>query len=158
MDFVRTPNYDTNRGYDAMLDSVEAGAIESLGFAGECAAMMDSVEAMMAQSDAQAAEISEAYLYQCKVNDEQTDLIARLTLRLQKAGTGSMLDSADPTTLQRGSEFLPSRAATMLDSADRFMKADLPDLEPSPEEVATEKKAGVLAKSVDLVRKVIGGV
>lgn len=158
MDFVKNPNYDTNRGYDAMLDSLEAGAIESLGFAGECAALMDSIEGIMAQNDAQAAEISEAYLYQCKVNDEQTDLIARLMLRIQKAGTGAMLDSVDPDTLQRGSEFLPSRAQAMLDSADRFMNAELPGLEPAPEELEAEKKTGVLAKSVELVRKVIGGV
>lgn len=157
MDFVRVPNYNTNKGY-AMLDSLEPGAIESLGYAGECAALMDSIEAILAQSDAGAAEISEAYLHQCKVNDEQTDLIARLMLRLQKAGTGAMLDSIDPTTLQRGSEFLPSRAADMLDSADRFMSAVLPELEPAPEEVEAEKKSGVLAKSIDMVRKVIGGV
>lgn len=157
LDFVRVPNYNTNKGYDAMLDSVEPGAIESLGFAGECAAMMDSVDAIMAQNDAQAADISEAYLHQCKVNDDLVDLNARLMLRLQKAGSGAMLDSIDPTTLQRGSEFLPSRAADMLDSADRFMKATLPDLEPSPEAVEADKKSGVLAKSIDMVRKVIGG-
>lgn len=156
MDFVKTPNYDTNRGYDAMLDSVEAGAIESQGFAGECAALMDSVEAIIAQSDAQAAEISEAYLHQCKVNDEQTDLIARLMLRLQKAGTGAMLDSADPATLQRGSEFLPSRAEAMLDSADRFMSAVLPGLESPHEEVEADKKVGIVTKGVELVRKVVG--
>lgn len=158
MDFVRAPNYNTNKGYDAMLDSVEPGAIESLGFAGECAAMMDSVDAIMAQSEAQAAEISEAYLYQCKVNDEQTDLIARLMQRVQKAEGGAMLDSADPATLQRGSDFQPNRAAAMLDSADRFMNAELVGLEPAPEVVEAEKKSGVLAKSVELVRKVIGGV
>lgn len=157
MDFVRVPNYNTNKGYDAMLDSVEAGAIESLGFAGECAAMMDSVDAIMAQNEAQAADISEAYLHQCKVNDELVDLTARLMQRL-KDGGGAMLDSLDPTTLQRGSEFLPSHAAAMLDSADRFMNAELPGLEPSPEAVEADKKSGVLAKSVELVRKVIGGV
>ena len=156
MDFVRTPNYDTNRGYDAMLDSVEAGAIASLGFAGECAALMDSVEAIMAQSEAQAAEISEAFLHQCKVNDELTDMVARLQLRIKKGG--AMLDSANPSTLQRGAEFVPDRAAAMLDSADRFMRAELPGLEPAPEEVEAEKKSGVLAKSIDLVRKAIGGV
>lgn len=156
MDFVRTPNYDTNRGYDSMLDSVEAGAIGSLGFAGECAALMDSVEVIIAQSDAQAAEISEAYLHQCKVNDDLVDLNARLMLRLQKAGTGAMLDSADPATLQRGSEFLPSRAEAMLDSADRFMAAVLPGLEPPPEEVEADKKVGIVTKGVELVRKVVG--
>lgn len=157
MDFVRTPNYNTNKGYDAMLDSVDPGAIESLGFAGECAALMDSVDAIIAENEAQAAGISEAYLRQCKENDDLIDLNARLMQRI-KDGNGSMLDSTSPTTLQRGSEFLPSRAAEMLDSADRFMSADLPDLEPTPEEVETEKKTGVLAKSIDLVRQVIGGL
>lgn len=158
MDFVRTPNYNTNKGYDALLDGIEPGAIESLGFAGECAAMMDSVDAIMAENEAQAAGISEAYLHQCKVNDDLVDINARLMLRLQKAATGAMLDSLDPTTLQRGSEFLPSRAEAMLDSADRFMSAVLPELEPAPEEVEADKKSGVLAKSIDMVRKVIGGV
>lgn len=158
MDFVKTPNYDTNRGYDSMLDSVEAGAIGSLGFAGECAALMDSVEVIIAQSDAQAAEISEAYLHQCKVNDDLVEINARLMLRLKKAGTGAMLDSVDPETLQRGSEFLPSRATAMLDSADRFMAAVLPGLEQPPEEVDADKKAGIITKGVELVRKVIGGI
>lgn len=158
MDFVKTPNYDTNRGYDSMLDSVEAGAIGSLGFAGECAALMDSVEAIIAHSDAQAAEISEAYLRQCKDNDALVDLNARLMLRLQKAGAGAMLDSIDPVRLQRGAEFMPSHAKAMLDSADRFMAAELPGLESPPEEVEADKKAGIVAKGVELVRKVIGGV
>lgn len=157
MDFVRTPNYNTNKGYDSMLDSVEPGAIESLGFAGECSALMDSLDAIIAESDAQAAGISEAYLRQCKENDDLIDLNARLMQRL-KDGNGAMLDSASPSTLQRGSEFMPSRAADMLDSADRFMNAKLPDLEPAPEEVEAAKKSGVLAKSIDLVRQVIGGL
>lgn len=158
MDFVKNPNYDTNRGYDAMLDSVEAGAIESQGFAGECAALMDSVEVIIAQSDTQAAEISEAYLHQCRLNDDLVDLNARLMLRLKKAGTGAMLDSVHPDTLQRGSEFLPSRAAAMLDSADRFMAAELPGLEQPPEEVEADKKAGIITQGIEMVRKVIGGL
>lgn len=159
MDFVKNPNYDTNRGYDAMLDSVEAGAMESQGFVSECAALMDSIESIIAQNDAQSAEISEAYLHQCKLNDDLVDLNARLSQRLRDAGkAGAMFDSVDPNTLQRGSEFLPSRAAAMLDSADRFMTAVLPGLEPAPEEVEAEKKSSVLAKSVELVRKAIGGV
>lgn len=157
MDFVRTPNYNTNKGYDAMLDSVEPGAIESLGFAGECAALMDSVDSIIAENEAQAAGISEAYLRQCKENDDLIDLNARLMQRI-KDGNGSMLDSTSPSTLQRGSEFLPSHAQSMLDSADRFMSAKLPDLEPAPEEVEAAKKSGVLAKSLDLVRQVIGGL
>lgn len=159
MDFVRVPNYNTNKGYDAMLDGIEPGAIESLGFAGECAAMMDSVDAIMAENDAQALGISEAYLYQCKLNDDLIEQNARLMQRLKDGGKpGAMLDSLDPTTLQRGSEFRPDRAAEMLDSADRFMNAELPDLEPAPEQVEADKKSGVLASAVDLVRKVIGGV
>lgn len=156
MDFVRTPNYNTNKGYDAMLDSVEPGAIETIGFAGECAAMMDSVDAIMAANEAQAADISEAYLHQCKLNDDLVDQNARLMQRL-KDGKGSMLDSLAPDKLQRGAEFIPDRAAAMLDSADRFMKADLPELEPAPETVEAEKKTGLLAKSLDLVRAVTGG-
>lgn len=157
MDFVRTPNYNTNKGYDAMLDSVEPGAIESLGFAGECAALMDSVDAIIAENEAQAVGISEAYLRQCRENDDLIDLNARLMQRLRD-GKGTMLDSASVSTLQRGSEFLPSHAQSMLDSADRFMSAQLPDLEPAPEEVEAEKKSGILAKSLDLVRQAIGGL
>lgn len=158
MDFVKTPNYHTNKGYTAMLDSIEPGAIESLGFAAECAAMMDSVDAMISESEAQAASISEAYLHQCRLNDEQVDLIARLMQRLQDGNhSGAMLDSASPAKLQRGSEFEKNRAAQMLDSADRFMTATLPDMEPTPEEVAAEKSTGVLANALDMVRKVVGG-
>jgi hypothetical protein len=160
MDFVKVPNYNTNKGYDAMLDGIEPGAMESQGFAAECAAMMDSVDAIMAQNEAQAAEISEAYLHQCKVNDELVDHIARLSQRLAKAGqSGSMLDAiTSPDKLERASEFLPSRAADMLDSAERFMNATLPDLEPLPDDAAEEKKKGVVAAGLTLVRKVIGGV
>jgi hypothetical protein len=46
----------------------------------------------------------------------------------------------------------------MLDSTDHFMSADLPGLEPPPEDVEADKKSGVLAQAVDLMRKVIGGV
>jgi hypothetical protein len=154
MDFVRSPNYDTNRGYAAMLDSVDAGALSSGGFAQDYGDMMDSVDKVMAENEAHAADMSQAYLKQCAANDELVEQVARLTERL-KAG-GGMLDSTCPEKLERGTSYMPSRAADMLDSADRFMRADLEAL---PGEVATPKEeetTGFLAKGRTLVSQVLG--
>lgn len=155
MDFVRSPNYDTNRGYDAMLDSVDAGALSSGGFAQDYGDMMDSVDKLMADNDAHAAGISEAYLVQCTANDELVEHIARLTERL-KAGGGSMLDSARPDKLERGTNYMPSRASEMLDSANRFMCADLVALEAEVVTPKEEETTGFLAKGRSLVNQVLG--
>jgi len=154
MDFVRSPNYDTNRGYAAMLDSVDAGALSSGGFAQDYGDMMDSVDRMMAENDAHAAGISESYLAQCAVNDELVEHIARLTERL-KAG-GGMLDSASPDKLERGASYMPSRAAEMLDSADRFMRAELEALPGVVVPAQEEETIGFLAKGRTLVNQVLG--
>lgn len=155
MDFVRSPNYDTNRGYAAMLDSVDAGALASGGFAQDYGDMMDSVDKLIAESDAQAAGISEAYLAQCTANDELVEHIARLTERL-KAG-GGMLDSTNAEKLERGTTFMPSRAHEMLDSANRFMQADLEALDVEVSQVKEEEEtSGFLAKGRSLVNQVLG--
>lgn len=159
MDFVKMPNYNTNRGYDAMLDSLDAGGISATGFAEAHAAMMDSVDQMMAANEQHAAEISDSYLYQCQVNDELIELNARLSARLRALEPkAAMLDSIDPLKLERASEFVPSRAAMMLDSAERFDRAILPDLDPTPEDDAEAKRTGFVAKSMDMVRSVIRAV
>jgi hypothetical protein len=162
MDFVQTPNYDTNRGYDAMLDSADASGLEleSEGFAAEYAAMMDSVEQVISGHEKVAAEMSANYLHQCQMNDDLVDLNARLMKKLdtyKAAGhPGAMLDSVDPTQLQRGSMFTPDRAAMMLDSAVRFDRAVLPDDTAAAEEKPeTKKTAGILSKGMDVVRSVI---
>lgn len=156
MDFVRSPNYDTNRGYSAaMLDSVEPGALSAGGFAQDYGDMMDSVDTIMAANDAHAAEISEAYLLQCTVNDELVDLNARLMERLKAQG-GAMLDSVTPDKLERGSSYMPSQAKAMLDSADRFMRADLETLEVEPVVPKDEETVGIVAKGRALVSQVLG--
>jgi len=57
----------------------------------------------------------------------------------------------------RSFSYCPTRSAAMLDNTDRFMSAALPDLELAPEEVKAEKKDSVLAKNLELARKVFGG-
>jgi hypothetical protein len=154
MDFVRSPNYDTNRGYAAMLDSMDAGALSSGGFAQDYGDMMDSVDKVLAENDALAADISKAYLTQCAANDELVDHIARLTERL-KAG-GGMLDSTSAEKLERGTSYMPSRANEMLDSADRFMRADLDALQAEVVPPKEEETSGFLAKGRSLVSQVLG--
>ncbi|MDG9809441.1 MULTISPECIES: hypothetical protein [Pseudomonas] len=163
MDFVRSPNYDTNRGYATMLDSTEPGAMSASGFAQDYADMLDSVSQALAESDARAASseahsvaISESYLHQCQVNEELADRCARLEEKLKAHGAaGSMLDSVTPEKLERGSVYTRSRAAEMLDSADRFMSAALPTDEPAakPEE---DKTTGIIARGQALVAQALG--
>ncbi|MCK2122102.1 hypothetical protein [Pseudomonas sp. PNPG3] len=161
MDFVRSPNYDTNRGYDTMLDSAEPGALSESGFAQDYADMMDSVsqalaegEARVLQSEAHAVSISESYLHQCQVNEDLVDRCARLEARLKaQGGDGGMLDSVTPEKLERGSTYKPSRATEMMDSADRFMNAALPSDEPAPE---SDKTTGIIAKGQALVAQALG--
>lgn len=162
MDFVRSPNYDTNRGYDTMLDSAEPGALATGGFAQDYADMMDSVSQSLAESDTRVAQseehahaISESYLHQCQVNEELVDRCARLEEKMRAHGMdSSMLDSVTPDQLARGSSYMPSRAAQMLDSADRFMAAVLPADEPAPAE--DDKTVGILAKGQALVAQALG--
>lgn len=164
MDFVKNPNYDTNRGYDSLLDSTGAGAMSSDGFASELAAMLDSVDSLMAANEAMATDMSQAYLAQCKANDELVEHNALLLeqLRAFKRGTGGMLDSATPgqapDTLVRGMTIDRSVGAAMLDSATRFMAVEhLVQLEESPEEKAADKENKTfLAKARDTVNKVLG--
>jgi len=162
MDFVKNPNYDTNRGYDAMLDSTSAGAMSSGGYAVEVGAMMDSVDRIMAANDAHASEMSTAYMTQCKAMDEMNEFNARLleeNRRLKKGVrvAGAMLDSATPKpapeVLARGFKYDPGTAAGMLDSAKRFMACELPKTETPEEE---KQHTGFVTKCRDLVDKVIG--
>lgn len=163
MDFVRSPNYDTNRGYDTMLDSTEAGAMSAGGFVQDYADMMDSVDQALAASEAKvkaseehATSVSEAYLHQCQVNDDLVERCARLEAKVkEQGGGGAMLDSVAPNKLERGSAYLPSRGQEMLDSATRFMAAELPcdKVDPEPED---DKTTGIIAKGRALVAQTLG--
>lgn len=158
MDLVRGPNYDTNRGYTVMLDSV--GAADQGGQAlSDHAAMLDAVDRMIKESDAHAAEISVAYLAQCKLNDELIDNIARLRERLQAAGQQApMLDNA-PNVMERG--IAMDTGAAMLDSAARFMaipEKDLPTFEEPSKEPEPGKDEGAVAKGVKSALSVVGSV
>ncbi|HAL2109971.1 TPA: hypothetical protein H5X26_005064 [Escherichia coli] len=159
MDLVRAPNYDNNRGYAVMLDSASPGAF-AVGdtFAADNAALLDSVDTMIKESDALAASISNSYLEQCRANDDLIEQNALLLEKLSKAGIAApMLDSA-PTTMVRGVSM--DKGAQMLDSADRFMAmTDLPGYEPEPEK--KDKESGAVAtvtKNVKTALSVISSV
>lgn len=159
MDFVRNPNYDTNRGYDSMLDSASAGAMPGEGFAAEVSAMMDSVDSLLAANEAHVEKITETYMQTCALNDELATHNAKLLMRLavyEKGGKpAGMLDSASPEQLERGHTYMPSRAREMLDSAGRFMAADLSAT--APQEAPEEKEErGFIAKCRNAVNSVLG--
>ncbi|MBD8671614.1 hypothetical protein [Pseudomonas lurida] len=159
MDFVRNPNYDTNRGYDAMLDSASAGAMTGEGFAAEVSAMMDSVDSLLAANEAHVEKITDSYLHTCKINDELASANAKLLIRLQAYEKGGqpagMLDSARPEQLERGHSYMPSRARDMLDSAGRFMAADLSAV--TPQDTPEEKdERGFITKCRDTVNSILG--
>lgn len=161
MDFVKSPNYDTNRGYDAMLDSTGAGAMTGApSFAEEHSAMMDSVDAMMAANDELVESISTDYLRQCKVNDDLVEQNARLLERVSALSkgrpVGAMLDSTAPSVLERGVTFSRDRAADMLDSANHYMTVKLPGYEPAPDDAKAQQEKTLLQKGMDLVNTVIG--
>lgn len=161
MDFVKSPNYDTNRGYDAMLDSTGAGAIAGApGFQAEYNAMLDSVNAMMAANEEVAENISKEYLHQCRLNDDLVEQNAKLLERLSAISkgqpVGAMLDSTPPAVLERGHHFSRDRAAEMLDSANHYMHVPLPGFEPDPATLKEEQERTLLQKGMDLVQNVIG--
>ncbi|QLG96692.1 hypothetical protein HZF02_32765 (plasmid) [Pseudomonas yamanorum] len=159
MDLVRAPNYDNNRGYAVMLDSVNPGAfaVEDT-FASDSAALLDSVDTMIKESDAMAATISTSYLEQCKANDELVEFNAVLLEKLAKAGIAApMLDNA-PTVMERGISM--DKGEVMLDTAKRFMnRDDLPGYQEEPGKGEKDKNAAVaVTKGVKAALSVIGSV
>lgn len=167
MDFVKSPNYDTNRGYDAMLDSTSAGALQGSSFAEEYSAMLDSVDSILAANEKAMEEvnvlaegISKEYLRQCELNDELNEQNAKLLERisaLNKGQTpGAMLDSVPATVLERGYTFDPDKTAQMLDSARHYMEVPLPGYEDSPADTKTKQDQGILQRGRELVQRVVG--
>lgn len=157
MDFVRAPNYDSNRGYSSMLDSASPGCFSAEGMAvSEAEALLDSVDRLVTESEAQAAEISTAYLQQCALNDQLLEANAKLLERLRLKDGGAMLDSATAGTMERPSVL--GGGAAMLDCAKRFMGAELPAIqEPEkPKDEAPKLAAGVKS-AMRLVSSVISG-
>jgi len=161
MDFVKSPNYDTNRGYDAMLDSTNPGALAGApSFQEEYNAMLDSVDAIMAANDAAAESISKEYLHQCRLNDDLVEQNAKLLERLSALSkgqaVGAMLDSTPVAVLERGHHFSRDRASEMLDSARHYMEVPLAGFEPGPEAAKAQQEQSLLQRSVALVQNVIG--
>ncbi|MDH1403744.1 hypothetical protein [Pseudomonas sp. GD03730] len=167
MDFVKSPNYDTNRGYDSMLDSTSAGALQGGNFAEEYSAMLDSMDSILAANEKAMDEvngladgISKDYLRQCQLNDELVDQNAKLLERisaLNKGQTpGAMLDSAPAAVLERGYTFDPDKTAQMLDSARHYMEVPLPGYEDSPADTKAKQEQSILQKGRELVQKVVG--
>lgn len=160
MDLVRAPNYDDNRGYAVMLDSVDAGAFMGTDtFASDNAALLDSVDAMIKESDAFAASISTDYLAQCKMYDELLEQNARLLEKFRQANIAApMLDSA-PAVMERGIPMDTGKA--MLDSANRFMSNEaLPGYESEPvkeDKGAVTAVANGVKKALSVVNSVISG-
>lgn len=158
MDLVRGPNYDSNRGYTVMLDSAGAAEQDTHGLS-DHAAMLDAVDRMIKESEAHAAEISTAYIAQCKLNDELVENNARLRERLQAVSQQApMLDNA-PSKMERG--IAMDKGAAMLDSAARFMALsdkDLPTLQEPVEKAEPEKDSGLMAKGVKSALSVVGSV
>jgi len=158
MDFVRAPNYDGNRGYSTMLDSVGPGCFAASDmFVTDNAALLDSVDAMIRASDEQAEQISEAYLRACAQNDELVELNARLMEKLRAKG-GEMLDSAagaDNGTMTR--PLVMDKGASMMDSAKLFMSADLPTFE-EPKKETSAPESGAMEKALGLVGTIFRGI
>lgn len=159
MDLVRAPNYDNNRGYAVMLDSASPGAFAVVDtFAADSAALLDSVDTMIKESDALAASISNSYLEQCKANDELIEQNAVLLERLSKAGVAApMLDNAS-NVMARGVSM--DKGEQMLDSAKRFMeRQDLADYQPDPEKQSEESnRVAVVTQGVKKALSVISSV
>jgi len=159
MDLVRAPNYDNNRGYAVMLDSVTPGAFaETDTFASDSAALLDSVDMMIKESDAHAASICTSYLEQCKANDELVEFNAVLLEKLAKVGISApMLDNA-PTVMERGISM--DEGTAMLDTANRFMaRDDLPGYqEPSDKDDKDKSAIDTVTKGVKAAISVIGSV
>lgn len=167
MDFVKSPNYDTNRGYDAMLDSTNAGALQGTNFAEEYSAMLDSVDGILAASEKAMQEVNELaesiskdYVHQCELNDDLVEqnakLLARISALTKGQATGAMLDSTPVAVLERGYSFHPDKAAAMLDSAQHYMNVPLPGYEDNPADEKTRQEQGLIKKGIDLVQKVVG--
>lgn len=156
MDFVRAPNYDDNRGYTNMLDSAAPGCFSAQGaVVSEAEYLLDSVDRLISASDTQAAEISTAYLNQCEINDQLIENNAKLLERLRALGGGEMLDSASAARMERPAVL--GGGAMMLDSAKRFMEAELPAIqEPAPAKEAPKVVEGVKS-AMRLVGSVISG-
>jgi len=153
MDFVKSPNYTQNRGY--MLDSAGPGCFEDdADFASDMSALYDSVDTMIRESDERAREISQAYLEQGERYDALLDECARLQERLKQAGASpAMLDSSGP--MQR--PMVVAKGQEMLDSAARFMSAELPPLE-EPAEPEKSPPPGEAQASDGFVRKTLAAV
>ncbi|MBV4524378.1 hypothetical protein KVG88_30350 [Pseudomonas sp. SWRI74] len=162
MDLVRAPNYDSNRGYAVMLDSADAGAFAGVDtFASDNAALLDSVDSMIKESDAFAASVSTDLLKQYQLNDDLIEQNARLLEKLRQANIEApMLDSA-PAVMERGIPMDPGGA--MLDSAKRFMgRTDLPGYEAPPvnddeEKGAIAAVASGMKKTLSVVNSVLRG-
>jgi hypothetical protein len=162
MDLVRAPNYDSNRGYAVMLDSADAGAFSGVDtFASDNAALLDSVDSMIKESDAFAASVSTDLLKQYQLNDDLIEQNARLLEKLRQANIAApMLDSA-PAVMERGIPMDPGTA--MLDSANRFMgRSDLPGYEAPPvnddeEKGAIAAVASGMKKTLSVVNSVLRG-
>lgn len=158
MDLVRAPNYDNNRGYAVMLDSVSPGVFSPVDtFPTESAALLDSVDNMIKESDAFAEGLSNDILKQYKINDELLEHNARLLERLAQAKIEApMLDSA-PAVMERGINMDPGTA--MLDSANRFMaRTELPGYQPEPEKEDDKGAIAAVTSGVKKVLSVVGSV
>ena len=157
MDVVSAPNYDSNRGYSVMLDSVGAGAFSQADtFLAENAALMDSVDSMIKESDAFAADISTRYVDQCKLNDELLERNAKLLERLRKTGGDTTLLDNAPQVMVRG--IAMDRGGDLLDSAKRFMaNNDLPGYEEPPQEPEPSTN-NVVTKAVKSALSLVGSV
>lgn len=164
MDFVRAPNYDDNRGYGAMLDSVGPGCFEDAGmYVADTAALYDSVDSMIRDSDEAARGISEFSLHLCAQNDELLEENAKLLERLRAANIAApMLDKA-PNKMQR--PMVVDKGQSMLDSARKFMTSTLPAFEepanPNAEKEAQEaaqatEHKGLLKQAIGLVDSILG--
>jgi len=159
MDLVRAPNYDNNRGYAVMLDSVSPGVFTTVvdTFPTESAALLDSVDSMIKASDAFAEGLSKDYLLQTRLNDELTEYNAVLLERLRQAKIEApMLDSA-PAVMERGINM--DTGATMLDSAKRFMACtELPGYQPEPVKDEDKGAMATVTSGVKKVLSVVGSV
>lgn len=137
-DFVRAPNYHTNRGY--MLDSLAGEGDRRDALLLDHIAMLDSLGGMLEQQTA-AYTALEAH---CERLHAENDQLVRMLARIKAKGAGAMLDSLTAAQSDKTAVRMMVPASVMLDSARAAMAMPLVAFEPLPEEAAAAAEADAL--------------
>lgn len=138
-DFVRAPNYHTNRGY--MLDSLAGEGDRRDAMLLDHIAMLDSLGGMLEQQTAAYAALEG----HCERLHAENDQLVRMLARIKaKGGDGAMLDSATAAQGDKTAVRLVVPASVMLDSARAALAMPLTPFERLPEEAADDAETDAL--------------